>query len=49
MYAYVVVGNSKNSLVNGGVNEKSELIEEIQPNIPQYNEYWKYDKLFMTS
>ena len=42
MYANVVVGNSEKSLVDNGVNEKSEWIRKIQPNIPQYDEYGKW-------
>ena len=39
----------KKTLVNSGVNEKSELTKHVQPNIPWYDEYRKYDGLFTTS
>ena len=42
---YDSVGNSEKSLVDSGVNEKSEWTKIIQPNDPFFDEYEKYDKL----
>ena len=35
MHENVVLENSEKTLVNSGVNEKSELRKHVQPNIPR--------------
>ena len=43
------MGNSEKSLLNSGIKDKSEWIENTQPNIPSSDEYGNYDDLFITS
>ena len=49
MYANVVVGNSEKSLVNGGVNEKSEWIKKSSQIFHNMMNMGNDDDLFMTT